>query len=73
MWPWSTGISRRTYLTIWIGAVALLEALGVALANVGVWFDRFASLGVALPGPVVLFILGALGWSQRPKKVGSPI
>jgi len=68
-WPWSTGISQRTYLTIWIGAVALLEALGVFLARVAIGFDWLTSLAVAtVPGPVVLIGLGAVGWSLRPQK-----
>lgn len=72
VWPWSTGLSQRTYLALWIGAVALLEALGVVIARVGIGFDWFVSLGAAAPGPVVLIILGAIGWSQRPQTVVSP-
>jgi hypothetical protein len=68
MWPWSTGVSRRTYLLLWVGAVALLEALGVAIGRLAIGFNWITSIAAALPGPVVLVILGGLGWSQRPHR-----
>ena len=68
MWPWSTGVSRRTFLLLWVGAVALLEALGVAIGRLAIGFDWITSIAAALPGPVVLVILGGLGWSQRPHR-----
>ena len=71
MWPWSTGVSRRAYLLLWVGAVALLEALGVAIGRLAIGFDWITSIGAALPGPVVVVILGGLGWSQRPDRSGA--